>query len=53
MRGKLGDKVRLQHIYDSILEIESYLVNKDFAGFMENSMMRFAYKANGNHWRSQ
>jgi len=42
MRGKLGDKVRLQHIYDAILEIESYLVDKDFADFMDNSMMRFA-----------
>jgi uncharacterized protein with HEPN domain len=42
MRGKLGDKVRLQHIYDAILEIESYLVNKEFTDFMENSMMRFA-----------
>ena len=42
MRGKLGDKVRLQHIYDAILEIESYLANKEFSDFMENSMMRFA-----------
>jgi len=42
MRGKLGDKVRLQHIYDAILEIGSYLVNKEFTDFMENSMMRFA-----------
>lgn len=42
MRGKLGDKVRLQHIYDAILEIESYLVNIEFSDFMENSMMRFA-----------
>jgi len=42
MRGKLGDKVRLQHIYDAILEIESYLVNKDISEFMESSMMRFA-----------
>jgi uncharacterized protein with HEPN domain len=42
MRGKLGDKVRLQHIFDAILEIESYLVNKEFPDFMENSMMRFA-----------
>ena len=42
MRGKLGDKVRLQHIYDAILEIELYLVNKEFSDFMENSMMRFA-----------
>ncbi len=42
MRGKLGDKARLQHVYDSILEIESYLINIDFEGFMKNSMMRFA-----------
>lgn len=42
MRGKLGDKVRLQHIYDAILEIESYLKNVEFNDFMDNSMMRFA-----------
>ncbi len=42
MRGKLGDKVRLQHIIDAILEIESYLLDTDFSGFSENSMMRFA-----------
>lgn len=42
MRGKLGDKVRLQHIYDAILEIESYLIGTEFSDFMDNSMMRFA-----------
>jgi uncharacterized protein with HEPN domain len=42
MRGKLGDKVRLQHIYDAILEIESYLGTSEFSDFMKNSMMRFA-----------
>jgi len=42
MRGKLGDKVRLQHILDAIFEIENYLLNTDFSVFMENSMMRFA-----------
>jgi uncharacterized protein with HEPN domain len=42
MRGKLGDKVRLQHILDAILEIEDYLQNTIFADFMQNSMMRFA-----------
>ena len=42
MRGKLGDKIRFQHIHDAILEIESYLVKKEFSDFMENSMMRFA-----------
>jgi uncharacterized protein with HEPN domain len=25
MKGKLGDKVRLQHILDAITEIENYL----------------------------
>lgn len=42
MRGKLGDKARLQHIYDAIEEIESYLINTVFSDFIENSMMRFA-----------
>jgi len=42
MRGKLGDKVRLQHIYDAILEIEYYLLNKEFSDFNSNSMMKFA-----------
>lgn len=42
MRGNLGDKVRLQHIYDAILEIETYMVDKEFSDFMTNSMMRFA-----------
>lgn len=42
MRGSLGDKVRLQHILDAILEIEDYLKDTDFSDFMQNSMMRFA-----------
>jgi hypothetical protein len=42
MRGKRGDRVRVQHIYDAILEIESYLLDKEFSDFMNNSMMRFA-----------
>jgi uncharacterized protein with HEPN domain len=42
MRGRLGDKVRLQHIIDAIQEIEGYLIDTDFSKFMENSMMRFA-----------
>ncbi len=42
MRGRLGDKVRLQHIIDAIQEIENYLIDTDFSKFMENSMMRFA-----------
>lgn len=42
MHGKLGDKARLNHILDAIIEIESYLVNTDFEDFLKNSMMRFA-----------
>lgn len=42
MRGKLGDRVRVLHIFEAILEIESYLLDKDFSDFMNNSMMRFA-----------
>jgi len=42
MRGKLGDKIRLNHILDVLFEIESYLNDVDFNVFMENSMMRFA-----------
>jgi uncharacterized protein with HEPN domain len=42
MRGKLGDKIRLNHILEAIMEIESYLNKVDFDTFLENSMMRFA-----------
>ena len=42
MRDKLGDKVRLNHILDAILEVEKYLIDADFEIFLENSMMRFA-----------
>ena len=42
MRNRLGDKARLQHIIDSITEIESYLIDVDFEEFLKNSMMRFA-----------
>lgn len=42
MRGKLGDKVRLMHILDSIAEIDSYLIDINFDTFLNNSMMRFA-----------
>ena len=42
MRGRFGDKIRLQHIIDAIQEIESYLIDVDFSIFIENSMMRFA-----------
>jgi len=42
MRGKIGDKVRLQHILDAIIEIETYTLNTDFSDFSKNSMMKFA-----------
>lgn len=42
MKGKLGDKVRLQHILDSIGEIENYLFEVTIEQFLENSEKRFA-----------
>jgi uncharacterized protein with HEPN domain len=42
MKDKLGDKARLQHIYDAILEIELYTQNIEIDDFLNNSMMRFA-----------
>lgn len=42
MRSELGDRIRLQHIFDAIKEIEKYLIAEEFPVFIENSMMRFA-----------
>jgi len=42
MRSKLGDKVRLQHILDAMLEVENYIERAEFKDFESNSMMRFA-----------
>lgn len=42
MRSSLGDKARLQHIFDAISEIESYVQNSDYDSFQNNSMMQFA-----------
>jgi len=42
MKGRLGDKVRLQHILDAIGEIDLYLTNVSFEQFLENSEKRFA-----------
>lgn len=42
MKGKIGDKQRLQHIAEAINEIESYTEGKSLSDFFENSMMRFA-----------
>ncbi len=42
MRSNLGDKIRIQHIIDAILEIESYLLDANFDKFLNDSMMRYA-----------
>jgi uncharacterized protein with HEPN domain len=42
MKGKIGDKQRLLHILESIIEIENYTSKATFETFQENSMMRFA-----------
>ena len=42
MRGKLGDKARLNHVVEAIVEIQKYLNGVDFELFSANSMMRFA-----------
>ncbi len=42
MRNSIGDKARLQHIYDAILEIESYIDKSTYDIFISNTMMQFA-----------
>ena len=42
MRNKLGDKERIQHILDAIIEIETYIHETTKEQFLINSMMRFA-----------
>ncbi len=42
MRGRSGDTIRLKHMLDAIIEIESYLGDTDYDAFLNNSMMRFA-----------
>ena len=42
MKGKIGDKQRLQHILLAINEIEVYTSENSFEEFVKNSMMRFA-----------
>ncbi|MEW6507815.1 MAG: DUF86 domain-containing protein [Bacteroidota bacterium] len=42
MRNSWGDKARLQHIYDAILEIESYIKNSSYEVFHSNTMMHYA-----------
>jgi len=42
MKGKLTDKIRIQHILNAISETEVYLRNVKFDDFMSNSEKRFA-----------
>lgn len=42
MKSSLGDRARLQHIQDAILEIVSYTNNISFEDFKSNSMALFA-----------
>jgi uncharacterized protein with HEPN domain len=42
MKGKLSDKVRLQHILDAINEIENYVKSISFDEFSKSSEKKFA-----------
>ncbi len=42
MKSKIGDKQRLLHILDAIVEIENYTANTSIDTFLQNSMMHFA-----------
>lgn len=42
MKNSLGDKARLQHIYDAVQEIESYVKNSSYEVFKSNTMMHLA-----------
>ena len=42
MKGKIGDKQRLLHILDAIIEIQNYTKSCNIELFLKNSMMRFA-----------
>lgn len=39
MKSELGDKARLQHIYDAIIEIQNYIKDSPVEDFESNSMM--------------
>lgn len=39
MQDRLGNKVRLQHILDAIIDIENYIQDADLESFVNNSMM--------------
>jgi uncharacterized protein with HEPN domain len=42
MKGRFGNKQRIEHALDAIVEIEDYTRNNSFDLFLADSMMRFA-----------
>lgn len=42
MKGRFGNKQRIEHALDAILEIENYIEGVTFDRFLTDSMMRFA-----------
>ena len=42
MKGRLSDKIRIQHILDAIYEIELYLETVSYEQFLATSEKRFA-----------
>jgi uncharacterized protein with HEPN domain len=42
MKGRLGDKIRLQHILEAIGEVETYVNGVAYQQFIDNSEKRFA-----------
>lgn len=51
MRSNLGNKARLQHIYDAILEIESYIKNSSYETFHSKYYDAVCQcKATRNYW---
>ena len=42
MKGRFGNKQRVEHALDAILEIENYTDGAEFNQFLGDSMMRFA-----------
>lgn len=42
MKGRFGNKQRIEHALDAVTEIENYTRNATFDLFLSDSMMRFA-----------
>ncbi len=42
MKGKIGNRQRIEHALDAITEIEQYTRGQTLIEFSQNSMMRFA-----------